>query len=130
MTKKEFTELVLDEQRKWGASPGTVLIEEREFVKLPKSEGKSEPVEKVDPLARITDAMYLRLSGGSQVAIPPTAHRTLSESQAPQAIPAGMHKKLAEAIDGHGPALADGMHEKMAKAFSGNSYERLAQTFN
>ena len=118
MTTKEFQELVLDEQRKWGASPGTVLIEEREFVKLPKSEGKSEPVKKVDPVQKITDDMYARLTYG-YVKLPADIHRTLSEGKAAKVIPAGMHVKLVEALTGHGgPTIPDGMHARLARVFS------------
>jgi hypothetical protein len=117
MTNKEFQELVLDEQRKWGGSPGMVLIESREFVKLPKSEGKSEPVKKADPLAKISDTLYARLVYGRVDEIPPTAYAQLIEGGTPATIPDGIHQRLVEALEGKGAVLPEDIHYRMLRAF-------------
>src|SRR3981189_3108614 len=106
MTNKEFQELVLDEQRKWGGSPGTVLIELKD-VKLPMSHGKSADEKTVDPLAKITDTMHARLGHGRVDAIPPTAYAQLIEGGTPATIPDGIHQRLEEALEGGGAALPE-----------------------
>jgi len=99
MTKKEFDVLVLDEQRKWGpGGTGTLLFESKGEVKLPHSEGKTEPEKKDDPLAKITPEMYAKLAyGTAYVALPANIH---SLSEAKDKLPDGIHQKMAETFGG------------------------------
>ncbi|SRR6266478_1553228 len=117
MTKKEFDVLVLDEQRKWGpGGDGTVLVESHGAVKLPKSEGKTEPEKKEDPVGKITAEMYAKLTHGrNYVALPQGIH--LTEAKGAK-LPADIHERMASAFGGStGKKLPDGIHHRMRRAF-------------
>src|SRR6266436_6482417 len=99
MTKKEFDVMVLDEQTKWApGGAGTLLVESKGEVKLPKSEGKTQDEKKVDPV-EITPDMYGRLTfGRNYVKLPENVH-ALAEGKKDK-LPENIHQKMSEAFGG------------------------------